>query len=73
MPKMTFTPEQVVGKLPQTEVLINQGKTVSQAAEDRITDQTVLSLAQRIRGATDRAGAQAQRCAESERVVAACC
>ncbi len=41
MPKRTFTPEQIVGKLRQMEVLISQGKTVSQAAKDAgITDQT---------------------------------
>jgi len=41
MPKRTFTPEQIVGKLRQMEVLISQGKTVSQAAKDAgITDHT---------------------------------
>ena len=41
MPKRTFTPEQIVGKLRQMEVLISQGKTVSQAAKEAgITDQT---------------------------------
>jgi hypothetical protein len=28
MPKKTFTPEQIVAKLPQIEVLVSQGKTV---------------------------------------------
>ena len=28
MPKKTFTPEQIVGKLGQIEVLVGQGKTV---------------------------------------------
>ena len=28
MPKKTFTPEQIVGKLRQIEVLMSQGKTV---------------------------------------------
>ncbi len=27
MPKKTFTPEQIVGKLRQIEVLVSQGKT----------------------------------------------
>ena len=41
MPKKTFTPEQIAGKLWQIEVLMNQGKTVSLACEDSgITDQT---------------------------------
>ena len=41
MPKRTFTPKQIVGKLREMEVLISQGKTVSQAAKDAgITDQT---------------------------------
>lgn len=41
MPKRTFTPEQIVGKLRQIEVLMGQGKTVTQAAKEAgITDQT---------------------------------
>ena len=40
MPKKTFTPEQIVGKLRQIEVL-SQGKTVPLACKDSgITDQT---------------------------------
>jgi putative transposase len=41
MPKKTFTPEQIVGKLRQIEVLVSQGKTVRQACKEAgITDQT---------------------------------
>jgi putative transposase len=41
MPKKTFTPEQIVGKLRQIEVLVSQGKTVPVACkEGGITDQT---------------------------------
>lgn len=41
MPKKTFTAEQIVAKLRQIEVIIGQGKTVSQAAKDAGgTDQT---------------------------------
>lgn len=41
MPKKTFTPEQIVGKLRQIEVLVGQGKTVPLACKDSgITDQT---------------------------------
>jgi putative transposase len=41
MPKKTFTPEQIVGKLRQIEVLMSQGKTVPLACKDSgITDQT---------------------------------
>ena len=41
MPKKTFTAEQIVAKLRQIEVLMGQGKTVSQAAQEAgITDQT---------------------------------
>jgi len=41
MPKRTFTPEQIVAKLRQIEVLMGQGKTVTQAAKEAsITDQT---------------------------------
>ena len=41
MPKKTFTAEQIVAKLRQIEVLMGQGKTVSQAAKEAgITDQT---------------------------------
>ena len=41
MPKKTFTPEQIVGKLRQIEILVGQGKTVPLACkESGITDQT---------------------------------
>jgi putative transposase len=41
MPKKTFTPEQIVGKLRQIEVLVGQGKTVPLAAKEAgVTDQT---------------------------------
>ena len=41
MPKKAFTPEQIVGRLRQIEVLVNQGKTVPLARKEAgITDQT---------------------------------
>ena len=41
MPKKTFTPEQIVGKLRQIEVLVSQGKTVPVACREAgIVDQT---------------------------------
>jgi putative transposase len=41
MPKKTFTPEQIVGKLRQIEVLMGQGKTVPLACKEAgIVDQT---------------------------------
>ena len=41
MPKKTFTPEQILAKLRQIEVLVGQGKTVLLACKDAgITDQT---------------------------------
>ena len=41
MPKKTFTPEQIVAKLRQIEVLVSQGKSVPLACkEGGITDQT---------------------------------
>ena len=41
MPKKTFTPEQIVDKLRQVEVLVSPGKTVPSAAKEAgITDQT---------------------------------
>jgi transposase-like protein len=41
MPKKTFTPEQIVGKLRQVEVLIGQGRTVALACrEAEISEQT---------------------------------
>jgi len=41
MPKKTFTPEQIVGRLRQIEVLVSQGKTVPLAAKEAgVTDQT---------------------------------
>jgi len=41
MPKRTFRPEQIVGKLRQIEVLLSQGKTVPLACKEAgIVDQT---------------------------------
>jgi putative transposase len=41
MPKKTFTPEQIVAKLRQVEVLVSQGKTVPLACKEAgIVDQT---------------------------------
>ena len=34
MPKRTFTPEQVVAKLRQIEVLLSQGKTIALACKE---------------------------------------
>ena len=41
MPKKTFTPEQIVAKLRQIEVLLNEGKKVPVACKEAgIADQT---------------------------------
>jgi putative transposase len=41
MPKKTFTPEQIVAKLRQIEVMLSQGKTVPVACKEAgIVDQT---------------------------------
>jgi transposase-like protein len=41
MPKKTFTPEQIVAKLRQIEVLVSQGKTIPVACKEAgIVDQT---------------------------------
>ena len=41
MPKKTFTPEQIVAKLRQIEVLVSQGRTVPQACKEvGIVEQT---------------------------------
>ena len=41
MPKKTFTPEQIVNKLRQVEVLVRQGKTVPLACKEAgIIEQT---------------------------------
>jgi putative transposase len=41
MPKKTFTPEQIIAKLRQIEVLVSQGKTVPVACREAgIVDQT---------------------------------
>lgn len=41
MPKKTFTPEQIVAKLRQVEVLLSQGKTVPLACKEAgIVEQT---------------------------------
>ena len=41
MPKKTYTPEQIVGKLRQIEVVMTQGKTVALAAKEAgVADQT---------------------------------
>ena len=46
MPKKTFTPEQMVAKLRQIEVLVSQGKTVPLACKEAgIVEQTFLPLA----------------------------
>jgi hypothetical protein len=57
MPKKTFTPEQIVGKLRQIEVLMSQGKTVPLACKDAgIVDQTYYRLAARVRRPATGAG-----------------
>jgi transposase-like protein len=41
MPKKTFTPEQIVAKLRQIEVLLSQGRTIPLACKEAgIVDQT---------------------------------
>ena len=41
MPKKTFTPEQIMGKLRQIEVAVSQGKTVALVCKDAgIVEQT---------------------------------
>ena len=41
MPRKTFTPEQIVAKLRQIEVLVSQGRTVPQACKEvGIVEQT---------------------------------
>jgi putative transposase len=40
MPTKTFTPEQIVGKLRQIEVLVGQGKTVPVVCKEAVTAQT---------------------------------
>ena len=41
MPNRAFTPEQIVGKLRQIEVMLSQGKTIPVAVREAgITDQT---------------------------------
>src|SRR4029434_6887479 len=68
MPKKMFTPEQIVGKLRQIEVLVGQGKTVPLACKEAsVTAQTFLSLAQGVRWTTDRAGQEAEGSAARER------
>ena len=57
MPKKTFTPEQIVAKLRQIEVLMSQGKTVPLAckeAGDHGSD--LLPLAARVRRPATGAG-----------------
>lgn len=45
MPKKTFTPEQIVAKLRQIEVLMSQGKTVPQACKEvGLLEQTLLPM-----------------------------
>lgn len=71
MPKKTFTPEQIVGKLWQIEMLVNQGKTVPLAgSRDRRAD--LLPVAKRVRRTAVGARQEAQGTAEGERAVAAC-
>lgn len=72
MPKKTFTPEQIVGKLRQIEVLVNQGKTVPRGlpgSGNRGTD--VLPLAEGIWRAAVGAGPETQGTGERKRPTAA--
>ena len=47
MPKKTFTAEQIVSELRQIEVLMGQGKTVSQAANEDGISRSVGSVSRR--------------------------
>jgi putative transposase len=67
MPKKTFTAEQIVAKLRQIEVLMGQGKTVSQASKEAgITDQTFYRWRKEYGGEAART-ADATRASRSER------
>jgi hypothetical protein len=50
MPNETFTVEQIVGKLRQIEVLMGQGKTLSQAAKEAGMRQLGLTSSRRNAG-----------------------
>lgn len=74
MLKKTFTPEQIVPKLRQIEVLIGQGKTVPLACKDAgITAQTFYRWRKRIRGLATGAGQEAEGPAEREHAATAGC
>jgi signal transduction histidine kinase len=73
MPRKTFTPEQIVGKLRQIEVLVSQGKTVPtglQGRRDRRAD--VLPLAERIWRPAVGTSQEAEGPAKRECAIAAC-
>lgn len=71
MPKKTLTPEQIVGKLRQIEVLVGQGKTVPLACKESGDRPDLLPLEKRVRRAADGTGQEAQRVAEGERATQA--
>ena len=72
MPKKTFTPEQIVGKLRQIEVLVSQGKTVPLACKDSGDhDQTYYRWRQRVWRPATGAGQEAERSAEGKRAAQA--
>ena len=56
MPKKTFTPEEVVGRLRQIEVLVSQGKTVPVACREWVCFHGSLSAAPRRLNELNRAG-----------------
>ena len=68
MARRTYTPEQIINKLREAEVLISQGATAAEASRKiSVTEQTYLPMAERVRWHARRAGQETQRTGEGER------
>jgi hypothetical protein len=69
--KKTHTPEEIVAKLRQVEVLTAQGKAVAEAVRSiGVTEQTFLPLARGVRRAEARPGEAAEAAGSGERAAA---
>ena len=68
MVKKSFTPEQIINKLREAEILLSQGTTVGEASKKiGVTQQTYYRWPQRIWWHAGRAGEKTQRIGERER------
>ena len=67
MPRKRFRTEQIIQKLREVEVLLLQGRNVSEACRQiGVTDNTYLSLAEGVRGHPERSGKASERAGTGE-------